>query len=221
MDDEQYARLRDAMVQQQIAGRDVTHPQVLAALRAVPRHLFVPIPDRARSYEDYPLPIGHGQTISQPYIVGYMTQALNPAPEHRVLEIGTGSGYQTAVLARLVKEVYSIEIVPALGIRAQAALSALGVANVHLAIRDGYDGWPEAAPFDGIMLTAAPVAVPPPLLEQLAVSGALVAPVGPAGFGGQALIRMERTGTGFRTEELFGVRFVPLTGKASAWPRSS
>jgi protein-L-isoaspartate(D-aspartate) O-methyltransferase len=198
----------EAMVREQIESRGVRDPRVLAALREVPRHRFVPREWRARAYQDGPLPIGKGQTISQPYIVAVMTELLRPEPGDRVLEIGTGSGYQAAVLARLVPQVYSIEIVPELAERARATLKELGVENVEVVTGDGYRGLPDRAPFDGILLTAAPREVPEPLLEQLAIGGRLVAPVGTTD---QELRVLERTPDGIRTERLFPVRFVPFT----------
>lgn len=197
----------DAMVREQIESRGVRDPRVLAALRAVPRHRFVPEAYRSRAYEDGPLPIGAGQTISQPYIVAVMTELLRPEPGDRVLEIGTGSGYQAAVLARLVERVYSIEIVPELAARARAALAELGVSNVEVFVGDGFRGLPEHAPFDGILLTAAPGEVPQPLLDQLAVGGRMVAPVGGID---QDLRVIERTAHGLETTRLFPVRFVPF-----------
>jgi protein-L-isoaspartate(D-aspartate) O-methyltransferase len=198
---------REAMVREQIEARGVRDPRVLEAMRTVPRHRFVPEAHRARAYEDGPLPIGAGQTISQPYVVAAMTELLHPEPGDRVLEIGTGSGYQAAVLARLVAQVYSIEIVPELADRARATLAELGVANVEVITGDGYKGLPERAPFDGILLTAAPREVPQPLIDQLAAGGILVAPVG--GFD-QDLVVLERTPTGIERRRIFPVRFVPM-----------
>jgi protein-L-isoaspartate(D-aspartate) O-methyltransferase len=207
----------DAMVREQIESRGVRDARVLAALRAVPRHRFVPEAYRESAYGDGPLPIGHRQTISQPYIVAVMTELLRPQPGDRVLEIGTGSGYQAAVLARLVRHVYSIEIVPELAARARASLEELGVANVEVFAGDGYRGLPDRAPFDGILLTAAPAEVPQPLLDQLAMGGRLVAPVG--GFD-QDLRVLERTPEGIRTTTLFPVRFVPFVrGGEDAAPK--
>jgi protein-L-isoaspartate(D-aspartate) O-methyltransferase len=200
-------RAREAMVRDQIEARGVRDPRVLAALRAVPRERFVPRAERERAYDDGPLPIGHGQTISQPYMVAVMTELLRPEPGDRVLEIGTGSGYQAAVLSKVVRRVYSIEIVPELASRARDALSELGLTNVEVFVGDGYRGLPEQAPFDGIVLTAAPREVPKALVDQLAVGGRLVAPVGDFE---QELRVLERTAEGVTTERLFGVRFVPL-----------
>ncbi|MCC6751193.1 MAG: protein-L-isoaspartate(D-aspartate) O-methyltransferase [Deltaproteobacteria bacterium] len=207
---------RATMVVQQVEARGVTDRRVLAAMRKVPRHLFVPPAVQDRAYGDHPLPIGEDQTISQPYVVAYMTEALRLKPHHRALEIGTGSGYQAAVLGELVKEVYTIEIVPSLGRRAAAVLKALGYRNVQVRIGDGYQGWARAAPFDAVMLTAAPPSIPAPLLAQLRVGGVLVAPLGPAD--SQVLVRMTRHPTGFRTERLLDVRFVPMTGRARERP---
>jgi protein-L-isoaspartate(D-aspartate) O-methyltransferase len=197
------------MVSTQIAARGVTDRRVLDAMRAVPRHVFVPRGARAHAYEDRPLFIGHGQTISQPFIVAYMTEALGVQPAHRVLEIGTGSGYQAAVLSRLARQVYSIEIVPELGNGAAETLKAAGCVNVVVRIGDGYGGWPEHAPFDRIMVTAAPDHVPRPLIDQLAVSGRMVIPVGPTG-GVQELLVIERTKSGVVERRTIPVVFVPL-----------
>ena len=203
--------LRLAMVETQIAARGVRDPAVLAALRKVERHRFVPAEMRAASYEDRPLPIGSGQTISQPYIVALMTELARPGPGKRALEVGTGSGYQAALLAECFREVLTIEILPDLGRRAETLLSELGYDNVRVRIGDGYDGWPEEAPFDAIVVTAAPETIPRPLLEQLAPGGRLVIPVG---VGSQDLVVVTREGEGFRREIVTPVRFVPMTGKA-------
>jgi protein-L-isoaspartate(D-aspartate) O-methyltransferase len=202
---------RAAMVAEQLAARDVRDERVLAALREVPRHLFVPEALRGRAYEDRPLPIGEGQTISQPYVVAFMTQAAEVGPGDKVLEIGTGSGYQAAVLAELAREVYSIEIVEPLAVRAKAALEAAGYDRLHLRTGDGYRGWPEAAPFDAILVTAAPEEVPQPLVDQLAVGGRLVIPVGSWE---QELLVIERTPSGIERRSILPVRFVPMTGEA-------
>jgi protein-L-isoaspartate(D-aspartate) O-methyltransferase len=201
---------RDDMVEQQIAGRGVTAPPVLDALRTVPRERFVPPDQAARAYEDRALPIGLGQTISQPYVVAYMTEALRVAPSHRVLEIGTGSGYQAAVLGELAREVYSIEIVPALAARAAATLKELGYAHVQVRAGDGYAGWPERAPFDRIIVTAAVGAIPEPLLDQLAPGGLLVAPIGPQGQT-QWITIAEKTRNGVVERRTIAVKFVPFT----------
>jgi protein-L-isoaspartate(D-aspartate) O-methyltransferase len=178
-------------------------------MREIPRHVFVPPASRTHAYEDRPLPIGHGQTISQPYIVAYMTEVLGVRPTHRVLEIGTGSGYQAAILGRIARQVWSIEIIPELGTRAAALLRATGFANVTVRVGDGYGGWPEHAPFDRIIVTAAPDHVPQPLVQQLAVGGRLVIPVGPAG-GLQQLLLIEKGATGIVEKKTIPVVFVPL-----------
>jgi protein-L-isoaspartate(D-aspartate) O-methyltransferase len=197
------------MVVEQLACRDVDDPRVLEAMRRVPRHLFVDAGLRARAYDDGPLPIGAEQTISQPYVVASMTQALGLRGEERVLEVGTGCGYQTAVLAELAREVHSIEIVPELAARARVRLARLGYAGVRLRSGDGRLGWPEAAPFEAILVAAAPARIPRALLDQLAPGGRLVIPVGGAD---QDLVLVERTSAGFAQRTLFPVRFVPLTG---------
>lgn len=195
------------MVQDQLRGRDITDSAVLRAMSAVPRHELVPAEVRQFAYDDNPLPIGFGQTISQPYIVAYMTQAADIAPGDKVLEIGTGSGYQAAVLAELARDVYSIEIVPELAERARRDLHRLGYRNVHVRAGDGYAGWPEHAPFDAIVVTAAPDHVPPALVEQLAVNGRMVIPVGDRV---QEMRVITRTARGVTEERTIPVRFVPL-----------
>ena len=202
---------RERMVEQQIRSRGVQDARVLEAMRSVARHDFVPADVRDHAYEDRPLPIGHGQTISQPYIVAVMTELLRPQPGHTVLEVGTGSGYQAAVLSGLVARVFTIEIVPELAERARQALATGGYDNVSVTTGNGFQGLPEAAPFDGILVTAAPHEVPAPLLEQLALGGRLVLPVGRDR---QRLRVIERTEEGIRSETLFEVRFVPMTGEA-------
>jgi protein-L-isoaspartate(D-aspartate) O-methyltransferase len=203
---------RERMVQAQIVGRGVRDPAVISAMRSVPRHEFVNPEYLDQAYADRPLPIGFGQTISQPFIVGYMTEALELGPDDRVLEVGTGSAYQSAVLAEIAREVFSIEIVPALAVRAGRKLRELGYRNVHVLCADGHQGLPRATPFDAILLTAAPPRIPAPLVEQLAAGGRLVAPVGP-GFD-QVIQRLRKTARGTVSEELIGVRFVPMTGGA-------
>jgi protein-L-isoaspartate(D-aspartate) O-methyltransferase len=210
-DTKTYRRVRELMVRQQIAARGVRDQRVLQALRDVPRHLFVPPQMQPYAHLDNPLPIGHEQTISQPYIVGFMTEALKLKPEDRVLEVGTGSGYQAAILSVLAREVYSIEIIEPLAAEASKRLRQLGYANVHVRAGDGYRGWPAAAPFNAIIVTAAPGHVPQPLLDQLAPGGRLIVPVGK---NSQTLTRISRTSTGFKTERLLAVRFVPMTGEA-------
>jgi protein-L-isoaspartate(D-aspartate) O-methyltransferase len=204
-------RARHQMVRSQIRGRGVTDRRVLAALASVPRHRFVPATLAHAAYDDGPLPIGHGQTISQPYIVALMTAALAPARAHRVLEIGTGSGYQAAVLARIVREVHTVERLASLATSAQERLTRLGCGNVVFHVGDGSRGWPDAAPFDGILVTAAAPAIPEPLIGQLAPGGRLVVPVGDRGW--QTLTIAERTAGGLRTWTEGDCRFVPLIGR--------
>jgi len=201
---------RKQMVDEQLTARDITSPRVVNAMLAVPRHLFVPEPVREDAYRDMPLPIGNGQTISQPYIVAFMTQALEIEPAHRVLEIGTGSGYQAAILSVLATNVYTIEIIPELADRARETLTALGHRNVHVRTGNGYLGWPEQAPYDRIMVTAAPEEVPPALVEQLKLGGVMAIPVGSVM---QELRILRRTPTGTETLRTLPVRFVPMTGK--------
>lgn len=204
---------RFRMVASQIEGRGISNRVVLEAMRSVPRHRFVPESLKAWAYGDYPLPIGHDQTISQPFVVALMTASIRPHRRMKVLEVGTGSGYQAAVLAACVDEVYTIEVVPALGRSAAQVLKQLGLRNVQVRVGDGYDGWPEHAPFDAVVLTAAPGRVPKPLLDQLRRGGRLVAPVGR---GVQQLVVITKTEKGNVTEVLDTVRFVPMTGKAAA-----
>ncbi|MCM2269717.1 MAG: protein-L-isoaspartate(D-aspartate) O-methyltransferase [Thermoanaerobaculia bacterium] len=201
---------RKRMVEGQIAARDVRDARVLAAMERVPRHLFVPPEMRAQAYEDYPLPIGDEQTISQPYIVALMTSLLELRGGERVLEIGTGSGYQAAVLAEIAGEVYTIEILASLAERSRATLAELGYRNIQVRHGDGWAGWPELAPFDGIVVTAASPRVPQPLLEQLKVGGKLVVPVGRFF---QDLLVYTRTAEGYEKRNVIPVRFVPLTGE--------
>jgi len=203
--------LRDRMVATQLAPRGIKDARVLAAMRTVPRHEFVPADMVVRAYDDGALPIGHRQTISQPYIVALMTELAALGPDAKVLEVGTGSGYQAAILAEVAKDVYSIEIVEPLARRAEATLQRLGYARVRLRTGDGYRGWPEAAPFDAVIVTAAPGKVPAPLLEQLAPGGRLVIPVGTDD---QMLEVHRRTEAGFTVERKLPVRFVPMTGEA-------
>ncbi|ACB73555.1 protein-L-isoaspartate(D-aspartate) O-methyltransferase [Opitutus terrae] len=201
---------REHMVEEQLISRDITDEATLAAMRTVPRHRFVPEDVRRSAYDDNPLPIGHGQTISQPYIVAYMTQAARLKRDSRVLEIGTGSGYQAAVLAELCDEVYSIEIVEPLAHQAAATLKETGYERVHLRIGDGYNGWPEAAPFDAILVTAGAEDVPPKLFEQLKEGGRLVIPVGPAHSTQFLKLVTKRNGKP-HLHTLMPVRFVPFT----------
>jgi protein-L-isoaspartate(D-aspartate) O-methyltransferase len=204
---------RGHMVASQIAGRGVGDPRVLEAMRRVERHLFVPASVRPSAYGDHPLPIGHDQTISQPYVVALMTELARVKPGGRALEIGTGSGYQAAVLSLLAKEVYTIEIVEPLAREAAERLARLGYRNVTVRAGDGYKGWPEHAPYDAILVTAAPPEIPQPLLDQLAPGGRLVAPIGPEG-GEQQLVVVERTAAGLKRWPVIPVRFVPMTGRA-------
>lgn len=207
------AVLRNRMVDEQIAGRGISDPAVLGAMRKVPRHEFVPEAIRNSAYEDRPLPIGHGQTISQPYIVAFMTEVLKPSRNMRILEIGTGSGYQAAVLAELAGEVYTVEIVKDLADAAARRLAGLGCRSVTVRAGDGYYGWKEKAPFDAIIVTAAAEHVPPALVEQLANGGRIVIPIGGI-FEVQALVLVTKSGDGRSTTRkvLLPVRFVPLTG---------
>jgi protein-L-isoaspartate(D-aspartate) O-methyltransferase len=208
MDDHQR---RVEMVERQIAARGVRDPQVLEAMREVPRHLFVPEGLRSSAYEDRALPIADAQTISQPYIVAIMTELLATGPEHRVLEIGTGSGYQTAILARLAGRVFSIERHPGLASAARSLLTTLGVTNVEVQVGDGTEGWPAGAPFDRILVTAGAPSIPNALREQLADGGRLVIPVGPSGF--QHLMMVDRAGTGYAERQHDACVFVPLIGR--------
>jgi protein-L-isoaspartate(D-aspartate) O-methyltransferase len=210
MSDERWAAERQRMVAQQLRGRDIRSERVLEALGRVPRHRFVPADHQADAYTDFPLPIDFGQTISQPYIVAFMTEALEVAADHKVLEIGTGSGYQAAVLGELAHEVFTIEIVEPLAERSTALLQELGYRNVHVRSGNGYAGWPEQAPFDRIIVTAAPDEVPKPLIEQLKMDGVIAVPVG---VGEQVLQVMRRTPAGLTTIKTLPVRFVPMTGK--------
>jgi len=204
---------RQRMVQEQLMSRGVRDERVLAAMNKVPREEFVPQDSRAASYTDQPLPIGYGQTISQPYIVAFMTEQLRPKPSDRVLEVGTGSGYQAAILAELVAEVYSVEIVEPLAKNAEATLQRLGCKNVHVKIGDGYKGWPETAPFDAIIVTCAPDKVPQPLIDQLKDGGRMVIPVGDRF--AQELYLLEKKNGQLKQSATLPVRFVPMAGEAS------
>ncbi|GJL59815.1 MAG: protein-L-isoaspartate O-methyltransferase [Nitrospirales bacterium] len=206
---------RDSMVDTQIVGGGVTDQAVVAAMRRVPRHRFMPESHAEDAYGDFPLSIGYGQTISQPFIVAYMTQALKLKPDEKVLEIGTGSGYQAAILAELVSKVFTIEIVEPLAVRAKKTLAELGYDNVIVRAGDGYQGWPGEGPFDAIILTAAPNHIPEPLLEQLAIGGRLIVPVGDYP---QRLLFIRRTEEGYQETELLPVVFVPMTGEALTNP---
>jgi protein-L-isoaspartate(D-aspartate) O-methyltransferase len=204
------------MVETQIVARGVRDPRVLAAMRKVPRHLFVDSAQRAEAYEDHPLPIPGNQTISQPYIVALMTELLELKPTARVLEIGTGSGYQSAVLGELAKEVYTIEIVPELAQLAARRLKELGYANVRAREGDGYRGWPEEAPFDAIIVTAAPERIPQPLVDQLAPGGVMVIPVG--GFFQELKVFRKSADGRVAERDILPVRFVPMTGEVEKTP---
>jgi protein-L-isoaspartate(D-aspartate) O-methyltransferase len=207
---DEFDEQRRSMVERQIRARGVRDTAVLAAMIKVPRHLFVPEDQRPLAAADHPLPIGYGQTISQPFIVAYMTEAVEASPHEKVLEIGTGSGYQAAVLGELVKEVYTVEIIPELAERARQTLSTLGYLNVHVKTGNGYEGWGEHAPFDGIVVTAAPDHVPQALVDQLAINGKMVIPVG---VGDQEMLIITRTRDGVVEKRTIPVRFVPMTGK--------
>ena len=204
-----YAALSESMVREQLEARDITDTLVLEVMRSVPRHEFVPKEYRPWAYNDRALPIGEGQTISQPYIVAYMTQTLGVQAGERVLEIGTGSGYQAAILSELGGEVYTIEIVETLGEAAKKRLKRLKYRNVNVRIGDGYNGWPEAAPFDAIMVTAGAEELPETLMEQLAEGGRMVIPIGPHG-GVRQLTLITRSNGKFKSEKLMAVRFVPF-----------
>jgi protein-L-isoaspartate(D-aspartate) O-methyltransferase len=210
MTEDRWAIERQRMVDRQLRLRDIRDARVLDAMGRVPRHLFVPEDERSAAYTDYPLPIGFGQTISQPYIVAFMSEALDAGPGHRVLEIGTGSGYQAAVLAELAREVFTIEIIEPLADRARTTLQELGYKNVQVRAGNGYAGWPEHAPFDRIIVTAAPDEVPQALVDQLRMDGIMAVPVG---VGEQLLQIMRRTPAGMVTLKTLPVRFVPMTGK--------
>ena len=208
---DRWAQQRERMVRDQIEARGIKNPKVLEALRKVPRHLYVPESERSSAYGDHPLPIGEGQTISQPYIVAFMTEQLRLKGGEKVLEIGTGSGYQAAVLAEICGEVYTIEIVEPLASRAAALLKQLGYQNIHVKAGDGYQGWPEHAPFDTIIVTAAPDHVPQPLVDQLKVGGRMILPVGDWF---QDLRVVVKTEQGVLQQDVLPVRFVPMTGEA-------
>lgn len=210
-DPNDYDRLRDRMVKEQIIARGVKDTRVLNAMKKVPRHLFVTSKNRIFSYGDFPLSIGEGQTISQPYIVAFMTESLKLTGDDKVLEIGTGSGYQAAILAELARAVYTIEIIPTLGERAQQTLNALGYKNIHVKIGDGYNGWPEMAPFDAVIVTCAPEKIPVALVEQLREGGRMIIPVGKEG-SIQKLVKATKKGGKIETRKEMDVRFVPMIG---------
>ena len=206
---------RQAMVNHQLkaSGRDITNERVLRAMAEVPRHEFVPASLRHEAYRDSPLPIGHQQTISQPFIVAFMTEQLDPRPTDKILEIGTGSGYQAAILAKLVKEVYSIEIVEPLALQATQTLQRLDFENVHVKAGDGYQGWPDHAPFDAIIVTCAPDHIPKPLVDQLKEGGRMMIPVGKT-FAVQELYLLEKHDGKIVQKAILPVRFVPMTGQS-------
>ena len=214
--DDRFSFHRQSMVEQQIVRRGVDNPEVVRAMGEVPRHAFVPEHLQSQAYVDGPLAIGSGQTISQPYIVALMTELLELDGDEKILEIGTGSGYQAAVLARVAQEVYTVEIREELGKQAEQRLAELGYSNIHLRIGDGYQGWPEHAPYDGIMVTAAPATVPGPLIDQLKEGGKLVIPVGDFF---QDLLVITKTADGVEQREIIPVRFVPMIGEIEDQPR--
>lgn len=216
VDSAAHQRERERLVSRFIEPAGVTHPAVLAAMRKVPRHLFVPPDQQSRAYADHPLPIGHEQTISQPSLVAFMTELLQVDRESRVLEIGTGSGYQAAILGELVREVCTIEIVRPLGEAAARLLQRQGYAHVHVRVGDGYQGWPERAPFDAIIVTCAPEKVPPALVAQLKPGGRLCIPVGPTGGTQELLLMVKRRDGTLEQKTVLPVRFVPMTGQAAA-----
>jgi protein-L-isoaspartate(D-aspartate) O-methyltransferase len=207
---QRWQRLREKMITEQLEKRGIKDPRLLVAFREIPRHLFVPEKYRSEAYDDGPLPIGYGQTISQPYIVAYMIQLLNLQPHERVLEIGTGSGYQTAILSRLVKEVYSMDIIPEFVESAAKVLKQLGIENCHLRAGNGYLGWPEAAPFDAIIVSAAPPEIPEALPQQLAEGGRMVIPVGKIS---QHIRLLTKSSEGVEISNHIPVRFVPMVDR--------
>ena len=211
VEEERYRTLRESMVREQIVARGIKDRLVIAAMKKVPRHQFIPAKLRELAYADGPLPIGEGQTISQPYIVALMTELLKLGGGERVLEIGTGSGYQAAILAEIAKEVYTIEILEPLATTAGKRLKDMGYENITVRCGDGYQGWEERAPFDGVLVTCAPDHIPQPLLDQLNTGGRMVIPVGDEW---QELVLLEKTEKGVRRESIIPVRFVPMTGEA-------
>lgn len=216
-DSAEFKKARDHMVRTTIKNRGISDPDVLAAMQAVPRHCFVPQNLLSAAYADRPLPVGEGQTISQPYVVALMTEILQPAKHHRILEIGTGSGYQAAVLAQVAKQVYTVEIKEKLYHKAKKTLKSLGYSTIQTQHSDGYFGWPEQAPFDAIMITAAIDHIPPPLLKQLKDGGRLVLPLGNP-FSYQNLVMVTKQGEDLSVKQITGVLFVPMTGYALKKP---
>ena len=209
LQEKNFSRLRDKMVKEQIERRGISDQSTLSSMQKVQRHLFVPDNLIDYAYDDRPLPIGFGQTISQPYIVAYMTEIIKPKPDYKVLEIGTGSGYQAAVLSGIVKEVYSIEIIDSLGNQAKNRLAKLNYKNIHVRIGDGYHGWEDKAPFDAIVVTAAAEHIPPPLISQLKENGRMIIPVGTP-FMTQQLMLVEKKNGRIRTSSMMPVQFVPF-----------
>jgi len=210
-EEKEFRAMRESMVATQIEGRGVADPRVLEAMRKVPRHKFV-LPDSVdAAYDDYPLPIGHGQTISQPYIVAYMCELAQLQGTHKVLEVGTGSGYHASVMAQIAAEIYTVEIIPELAAQAASTIAKLGYDNIHVRHADGYQGWKEEAPFDAIIVTAAADQIPPPLIEQLRDGGRMIIPVGLPAFIQQIVVVEKRDGR-ISSREVLPVRFVPLTG---------
>lgn len=207
---DRYKQQRENLVKKHLVPQGIKDKAVLEAMKKVERHLMVPNDMKRYAYEDRPLPIGSGQTISQPFIVAFMTEAINPKPEMKVLEIGTGSGYQAAVLAEIVDEVYTIETVESLANRARDVLTGMGYENIHFRVGDGYHGWEEHAPFDAIIVTAAPEEIPPRLVEQLKVGGKMVIPVGPSANQHLKLLEKKKNGK-ISSKDLLPVRFVPFT----------
>jgi protein-L-isoaspartate(D-aspartate) O-methyltransferase len=210
---DQFAAARQQMIERDLKGRDITNPAVLKAMEDVPRHRFVPSGMQDQAYADCPLPIGHGQTISQPYVVAFMTQMLEVRPDDKILEIGTGCGYQAAVLARLAQQVYTIEIVKPLADEARKLLTELGYKNIFIKAGDGFEGWSEHAPFNKIILTCAVEEIPPALIEQLKEGGRIIAPIGATYELQQLVIATKKAGT-LTYRQVLPVRFVPMTGKA-------
>lgn len=211
-DQDPTAAPRHRMVQRHLAERDIKNPRVLEAFRTVPRHLFIPEGTRRLAYDDESIPIGEGQTITPPYDVAFMTEVLDPKPTDRVYEVGTGSGYQSAILSRLVKEVYSVEIHAPLGERAAKVHKELGYTNIHTKIGDGYEGWPDAAPFDAIIVTCAPEKIPQPLIDQLKDGGRMVIPIG--GRFNQVVHLITKKDGKLTDRQLKPTLFVPMTGRA-------
>ncbi|MBN2367225.1 MAG: protein-L-isoaspartate(D-aspartate) O-methyltransferase [Calditrichaeota bacterium] len=207
---DRFRKMREKMVENQIRARGIKDKRVLEAVEEVPRHLFVPEDLKERAYGDEPLPIGSGQTISQPYIVAYMTEQLDLQPEDKVLEVGTGSGYQAAILSRLVDSVYTIEILPELSQKAQQVISELGYSNIFFKVGNGFYGWPEHAPYDAIIVTAAPENIPDPLVEQLKEGGEMIIPVGDYF---QDLFLLKKEKGKIKKQKKLPVRFVPLQGE--------